>query len=317
VLDINRPPGTIGCLAALDPFAWTVRLSFFGAQRGNMFARPRRRFDLRYGLFLELRVACRRFCRSGTSRLAWLVSTVRITTGPGLARGDRLDDFRRFVFNFKRAQKISAGRFGERRPQLIAEHTRAHLLDRALGDIAKLERSEGKPDQPVDVKTDMFEHAFDFAVLAFAQRDREPAIRALHAIERCLDSRVLHAIERQALAELIENGLIGCAIGADPVTPDPAGRRQFEDARKAAVIGEQQQSFRINVEPADADDARAVWPMLAQKIKNRRPPLWVTRGRDEAARLMEQKEPRPRPLDKRLTVDGDSITRLDVDGRIR
>jgi len=55
----------------------------------------------------------------------------------------------------------------------------------------------------------------------------------------------------------------------------------------------------------DADDARAVWPMLAQIIKNRRPALWVMRGRDEAARLMEQKKPRPGAVDEGLAVDGD------------
>jgi len=174
----------------------------------------------------------------------------RTASSPGLAGGDRLDDFSRFVFILKRARKIRACRFRERRPQLIADHARADLLDRPFGDFAKLERSEGKPDQAVDVKTKMLEHAFDLAVFAFAQRNRHPAIGALHAIKRCLDARVMHAIQRQTLAETIENGLIGCAIRADPVTPDPAGRRQFEDTREAAVIGEQQQSFRIDVEPA-------------------------------------------------------------------
>jgi len=58
-------------------------------------------------------------------------------------------------------------------------------------------RSEGKPDQAVDVKTKILEHAFDLAVFAFAQCHRHPAIGALHAIKRCLDARVMHAIQRQ------------------------------------------------------------------------------------------------------------------------
>jgi len=73
----------------------------------------------------------------------------------------------------------------------------------------------------------------------------------------------------------------------------------------------------FDIEPADADDARAVWPMLAQIIKNRRPALWVMRGRDEAARLMEQKEPRPGAVDEGLAVDGDFVVGPDVDGRVR
>jgi hypothetical protein len=56
--------------------------------------------------------------------------------------------------------------------------------------------------------------------------------------------------------------------------------------------------------------------MLAQKIKNRRPALWVMRGRDKTARLMEQKEPRPGTVDEGLAIDGDFVVRPDVDGRV-
>jgi hypothetical protein len=83
-----------------------------------------------------------------------------------------IDKFRYFVFGIQRARKIRARGLGERRSELIAEDARAHLFDRALGEQAELERSEGKPDQAVDLKSDMFEHALDLAVLAFAQRHR-------------------------------------------------------------------------------------------------------------------------------------------------
>src|SRR6202022_774579 len=94
------------------------------------------------------------------------------------------------------------------------------------------------------------------------------------------------------------------ALRADAVTPDPAGRGQFEDPREPPIIRKQQQPFAIDVEPADADDAWAIWPMRAKIIENRRPALRITRGRDEAAWLMKQKEPGAGPLAERLGGGG-------------
>ena len=56
----------------------------------------------------------------------------------------------------------------------------------------------------------------------------------------------------------VELRLIGLAIGADAIAAQPAGRWQFENAREAAVVGEQQQAFGVDVEPADADEPRRV-----------------------------------------------------------
>src|SRR6202040_4377500 len=82
-----------------------------------------------------------------------------------LPRVRDIDNFRRFVFSMKRARKIRARGLGERRSQLIAQDARAHLFDRALGEFAEFERSEGQPYQAVDLKPDMFENALDLAVL--------------------------------------------------------------------------------------------------------------------------------------------------------
>src|ERR1019366_2737193 len=194
LLDIHRPPGAIGRLAALDTLARTARLALFDAYRGNMFTRAGGRFDLRFNFGFDVKVAIARgrYCHGRTSRPALRLRAVRTAAGPGLARPNHPGHFRHVFFVFKRAQKIRASLPGERWPQLIAEHPRTHLLDRALGDIPQLEGSEGKPDQAVDLQPEMFEHAFDLAVLAFTQRHRQPAIGALHAIERRLDARVPH-----------------------------------------------------------------------------------------------------------------------------
>src|ERR1700730_10598003 len=172
-----------------------------------------------------------RSCRSVAAHPARRVCMVWTGADPRLARINRPGHFRRFFFIFKRARKIRAGGFCERGSELIAEHACAYLLDRAFSDFTELKRAEGKPDQAVDSQPEMFEHAFDLAVLAFAQRHRQPAIRALQAIEGCLDAGIMHTIERQILAQTIEERLTGCAFRADSVAPDPAGRRQLKDAR--------------------------------------------------------------------------------------
>jgi hypothetical protein len=233
-----------------------------------------------------------------------------------LPRVRKIDSFRRFVFGMKRARKVRSRGLGECRSKLIAQGARAHLFYRALGELTELERSEGQPDQAVDLKPDTFEHAPDLAVLAFAQHHREPAVGALHVIEGRLDAGIPHTLKRQTFAEPIEYGLIRFALRADAVTPDPAGRGQFEDPREPPIIGEEQQPFAINVEAADANDARAGWPMLAKIIENRRPPPRIARGRNEAAGLMKQKEPRAGAMGERLAVDSDLVIALDVDRRV-
>ena len=166
-------------------------------------------------------------------------------------------------------------RLGQRRAELVAQHAGFDLFERAFGDLAELERPEGEPDQPVDLEPQMFEHALDLAVLALAQAHGEPAIGALRAVERRLDPGVIDAIDRDALAQPVERGLVGLALGAHAIAPQPAGRRQFEHAREAAVVGQQQQPLGVDVEPADADEARRVRPMLAQIIEDGLPPLGV------------------------------------------
>ena len=48
--------------------------------------------------------------------------------------------------------------------------------DRAFLEIAELERPERNADQPVDAEPQMFEHALDLAVLAFAQAHGQPDV---------------------------------------------------------------------------------------------------------------------------------------------
>jgi hypothetical protein len=103
-----------------------------------------------------------------------LIPAIVARTGAALflPRVRNIDGFRRFVFSMKRARKIRARGLGEHGSELIAQDAGAYLFDRAVHELAELERSEGQPYQAVDLKPDLFEHALDLAVLAFAQRHR-------------------------------------------------------------------------------------------------------------------------------------------------
>ena len=84
-----------------------------------------------------------------------------------------------------------------------------------------------------------------------------------------------HAVDLDAVAQAVEAKLGDRAIGANPVAPAPASRRQFQRAREPAVIGEQQQPLGVGVEPPDADQPRQV---LRQRVEHRRRPCgsaWV------------------------------------------
>src|SRR5262249_53280205 len=88
-------------------------------------------------------------------------------------------------------RKVGAGLRDDPRAQLVAEHPGAHLLDLALGQFAELERPERYADEPRHGKPKRTQHIAHFAVLALADREGEPQVRALHAVERRFDRAVL------------------------------------------------------------------------------------------------------------------------------
>ena len=85
----------------------------------------------------------------------------------------------------------------------------------------------------------------------------------------------------------VEAGLIDGPVGAHPVAAQPTGRGEFDHPRKPAVVGEQHQALGIDVEPPDGDEARQV---RRQGVEDRRPPLGIAGGGDEAAGLVEQEK---------------------------
>ena len=109
--------------------------------------------------------------------------------------------------------------------------------------LAELERAEGDADQAHHRQVEMGQHAAHLAVLALGQRDVEPGVGALLAVEAGLDRAVVHALDGDAVGQRRQLRLVDRAMHARAVAPRPAVGRQLELARQAAVVGQQQQAL--------------------------------------------------------------------------
>ena len=231
---------------------------------------------------------------------------------PSRRRGRRLR-LRRLSLGDRRVE-IDARFPRELRAELVLEHPRADLDDLALAEIAEFERPERDADEPVHGEPEMFEHPLDLAVLALAQAHGDPGVGALLAVELRVDPGVVDALHRHALPQAVERLLSDASVRAHPIAPEPAGRRQFEDAGEAAVVGEKQEPFRVDVEPPHGDDARQFG---GQRVEDRGPSLGVAGRRDQPAGLVEEEEPRALAGGERLAVHAHIVRVGDVIGGAR
>ncbi len=158
----------------------------------------------------------------------------------------------------------------------------------------------------------MAEHVAHLAVLAFADGEGEPQIRALHAIERCFDRAVMDAVDRHARAQLVELWLHDRAMGPHAIATEPAGGWQFQHAGELAIIGQQQKTFSIEVEPPDADEAGKT---LGQVLKNGRSAARIAVRGQEAAGLVIKEHARTFACRQRLAVNADAVVRADIERR--
>jgi hypothetical protein len=196
------------------------------------------------------------------------------------------------------------------RPERVFQFCRRHLFRRPLFDVAQFEGSVADADQPADFQPERFHHAPNLAVLALADADIEPGIRLELTLERRFDRTVMHAVDGDALFQSVERLLRDAAVDAHAVTPQPSGGRQFQNAREPAVVGQQQQPFRVHVEAADADQPRQV---LRQRAEDCRPPFRVGMRRHQPARLVVAEQPRARTARQRVAIDGNAVARADVE----
>ena len=218
------------------------------------------------------------------------------------------DRFRRMID--QRRFKIGAGLGYDLLAEFGAQRLRLDLLNVALIEIAQLERPERHADEPVHLEVERLQDLAHLAVLAFADADGEPDIGALFTVERRFDRPIMHARDRDAGAQPVERRLHHAPQSAHAIAPQPAGRRQFEHARQTAVIGEQQQPFGVDVEPADADQPRQI---LGQRGEDGRASLRVGIRGHQAARLVIAEQPRALAGTQRLAVHRDAVGRRDVE----
>src|SRR4051812_34090346 len=216
------------------------------------------------------------------------------------------------LFTGHRPVEIGAGKRCDLFAELLAQHPRLDLLDLAFDEFAELERAVGDADQPVHLEAEMRHDVADLAVLAFADREHQPDIGALVALQRGIDRAVFDAIDLDALLQFAEWRLRTPAMGANAIAPQPAGIGQLERAREPAIVGQQQQPLGIEIEPADRDQPRQA---LGKIVEHRRPPLGIGMRGHQAARLVIHEQPRALARRQHLAVDGDGVVGSDVERR--
>jgi hypothetical protein len=170
-----------------------------------------------------------------------------------------------------------------RHAQLIGHDPRAHLFHCALRQRAEPERAEGDADQPVHLEPQLRQGAPDLAVLALAQADGQPCIRALLTVERHLHRLVTDTLHLDALPQRLKICLGRRALDPHAVLAQPTRAGQLQLPFDPAVIGEEQQAFGSQVQPPDTHDPRH---RVRERIEDRLAPLLVGGRRHKARRLV-------------------------------
>jgi len=200
--------------------------------------------------------------------------------------------------------KVRTGERHEPCAELFAQPRACAPPRPRLGEFVELERAERHADEPRDREAEMAEHVSHFAVLALADAKVSHRFDPCTALDCGFDLTVMDAADRHAGAQFVELSLRYRTMRPHAVAPQPAGRGQFQDAGQRAVIGEEQQAFGIEVEPADADEAGQGW---RQALEDGRPALRVGVRRHQAARLVIEEEPRAIARRQRFAIDGDAV----------
>jgi len=180
----------------------------------------------------------------------------------------------------------------------------AHL-ERAVGD-----RAEPHPLQPHHRVADGVAHVAHLPRAPLVQRDRDQRL-VLACAQAAVDQphggrRRPPAPDRHAAPQPLERALVGHAAHPRVVLALDLVARVQQSRCQLAVVGEQQQAFRVVVEPAHRVD---VLPDLGQQVEHRRPALRVLPRRHVAARLVEEEIPVARRHAHALAVDADVVVR--------
>ncbi len=196
--------------------------------------------------------------------------------------------------------------------ELLAQHTLLDRLHRSRREVEQLEGPKRHADQPVHGQAQVLQDGAHLAILAFAQADEEPYVRALRLLQDSLDGAVADTGDLDAVLQLVERLLRDGAVRPHAVAPQPAGGGQFEMPGERAIVGEEEQPFGIEIEAADRDHPGRLG---GQRVEHRGAPLRVVVGRHQALWLVIAPQPGGLGGGQRGTVDEDFVARGDVPSR--
>jgi hypothetical protein len=96
----------------------------------------------------------------------------------------------------------------------------------------------------------------DLAVLALAQADRQPCIRALLTVERHLHRLITDTLHLDALPQRFKICVGRRALDPHAVLAQPTRAGQLQLPLDPAIIGQEQQALGSQVQPPDTHDPR-------------------------------------------------------------
>src|SRR3569623_833027 len=161
-------------------------------------------------------------------------------------------------------------------------------------------RSETHPHQTAHRDALRFPHAAHFAVAAFAQHHVVPVVHALAARVGDGVETGGAVVEHHALAETLQYLVVHLAQHAHRIFAFDLAGRVHQPIGELAVVAEQQQAQRIEVEPADRDPAAAD---ARQPVEYRGAAFGIGLGADLARGLVINQHPRPRFIQRRRRGD--------------
>jgi hypothetical protein len=169
-------------------------------------------------------------------------------------------------------------------------------------------RAEPHALQPDHRVADGVAHVADLPGAALVKRDRHQRL-VFAGAQAGLDQphdrgRGPAALNHHAAPQPLERPVVGYAAHARVILALDLVARVQQARRDLPVVREQQQAFRIVVEPAHRVD---VLPDAGQQVEDRRPAFRILPGRHVAARLVEQDVAVARRPAHTLAVDADVV----------
>jgi hypothetical protein len=222
----------------------------------------------------------------------------------------------RFRERLDAGSPLDVGRFAIGAPRPARDDTAvepdriAQLVELALRELARIadaeivERQVRERDalQLVDAEAERFDHPVDLAVLALVDRDPEPRMPGLAGKELDLGGeREGAVVETDAITEELD--VIGreLAVHLHVVGLRHVRGGREEAGRELAIVGEEEDAFRVEVEPADRLDRHG---HVREVVHHRQATAIVGDGGDAGLRFVEE--------DVELVVRDDGLA-IDLD----